>query len=63
MQCYEALDEGNHNLLEKKLQASKTLYLKLNCPVMLIKNLSDSLVNGLQGVVVDLKPNAVTVKF
>lgn len=30
---------------------------------MLIKNLSDSLVNGLQGVVVDLKPNAVTVKF
>ena len=30
---------------------------------MLIKNVSDSLVNGLQGVVVDLKPNAVTVKF
>ena len=30
---------------------------------MLIKNVSDSLVNGLQWVVVDLKPNAVPVKF
>jgi hypothetical protein len=30
---------------------------------MLVKNLSKSLVNGMQGTVLELKENTVTVKF
>jgi hypothetical protein len=46
-----------------KMQVPKTLCLKKSCPVMLVKNLSKSLVNGMQGTVLELKENTVTVKF
>jgi hypothetical protein len=41
------------------------LHVKINCPVMLVKNLSQNLINGLQGVVqeIDTEMNTITVKF
>jgi len=62
MKIYEALDEGDSNKL-RKLSVSRNLIIKMNCPVMLVKNLSQNLVNGLQGVVVAMAKDGVTVKF
>lgn len=59
---FHSIDEGDCKLL-KKIPVPKTLFLKLNCPVMLVKNLSDTLVNGLQGKVVNIDVNFVSVKF
>lgn len=39
------------------------LYRKLNCPVLLLKNLSDHLVNGLKGKVTGLANDEVYVYF
>lgn len=39
------------------------MYLKENCPVMLVKNLSNTLVNGLQGKVLSKSKYSVTVTF
>jgi hypothetical protein len=41
----------------------QNLSLKIGCPVMLQKNLSDTLVNGLPGVVIKLTQTTATVKF
>jgi hypothetical protein len=45
--------------------STHTLHVKINCPVMLVKNLSQNLINGLQGVVqeIDTEMNTITVKF
>ena len=59
---FHAIDEGDMNKL-RKLSVPKVLHLKLNCPVMLVKNLSANLVNGLQGTIVEIGNNTVTVKF
>ena len=37
--------------------------MKINCPVILIRNLSDTLVNGLRGVVKKLDTDSIEVKF
>lgn len=59
---YDAIDEGDMKLLGK-MRVPKTLCLKKNCSVMLVKNLGKSLVIGMQVTVLELKENAVTVKF
>ena len=51
MTHYDAVDEGSKHHLNKFL-APKHIRLKVGCPVILLKNLSDKLINGLQGTVI-----------
>jgi len=62
MKVYHSQDEGSQHYLDKFV-AQKNLGLKINCPVMLIRNLSDTLVNGLRGVVKKLDTDSIEVKF
>ena len=57
-----SFDEGDIRKLER-LPVPKHLHLKLGCPVMLLKNLSESLVNGLRGTVIGFKADAIIVNF
>ena len=59
---YNSVDEGDVSKLEK-LSVPKKLHLKIGCPVMLLKNLSVKLVNGLRGTVIRIANNNVTVNF
>lgn len=59
---YNAIDEGNVTKLEKN-PAPNELHLKVGCPVMLLKNLSEKLVNGLRGTVQTLNKDSVIVQF
>ncbi|XP_033756127.1 ATP-dependent DNA helicase RRM3-like [Pecten maximus] len=59
---YKATDEGSEHYLGKFL-APRNLALKVGCPVMLVQNRSDELVNGLRGVVTKLLSDSVEVKF
>ncbi|CAG2240963.1 PIF1 [Mytilus edulis] len=47
------------------MSVGQSLHIKINCPVMLVKNLSKNLVNGLQGTVQEINTdnNTVTVNF
>ena len=45
------------------LQVKKNLRLKMQCPVILLKNLSKKLVNGLRGIVVKLEEDGPTINF
>ena len=47
---YRSNDNGQINELDKVI-APRTLWLKRDCPVVLIRNLSSVLVNGLCGTV------------
>lgn len=47
---YQSVDEGSSHYLAK-FMAPKKLGNKFECPVMLVKNMGDTLVNGLQGTV------------
>lgn len=47
------LDDKTRNKLFKSIVAPDRLYLKKDCQVMLTKNLSDTLVNGTLGIVLD----------
>ncbi|KAL3852158.1 hypothetical protein ACJMK2_015836 [Sinanodonta woodiana] len=60
--CYQSIDE-DVNKLCSKMCVPKLLHLKIGCPVMLVKNISSALVNGLQGKVVAMKEDSVTVDF
>ncbi|CAG2187271.1 unnamed protein product [Mytilus edulis] len=62
LKVYVSQDEGSQHYLSKFLEP-KNLGLKLGCPVMLIKNLNDILVNGLCGTVTKLNTDSVEVKF
>jgi hypothetical protein len=62
MKVYHSQDEGSQHYLNKFV-ALKNLGLKINCPVMLICNLSDTLVNGLRVVVKKLDTDSIEVKF
>ena len=59
---YNSVDEGDVSKLEK-LSVPKKIHLKIGCPVMLLKNLSVKLVNGLRGTVIRIANNNVTVNF
>ncbi|KAL3842982.1 hypothetical protein ACJMK2_020950 [Sinanodonta woodiana] len=60
--CYQSIDE-DVNKLCSKMCVPKLLHLKIGCLVMLVKNISSALVNGLQGKVVAIKAYSVTVDF
>ncbi|KAK3106999.1 hypothetical protein FSP39_004649 [Pinctada imbricata] len=51
---YKAIDRGESHYL-KKVLAPPTLWLKDGCPVILVRNISSNLVNGLQGIVLSCK--------
>ncbi|XP_060602417.1 uncharacterized protein LOC132755555 [Ruditapes philippinarum] len=59
---FEATDEGEERYLNT-LTVQKTLWLKKNAKVMLLRNLSDQLVNGLCGTVVGVREGEVDVHF
>lgn len=61
-QVYNSIDEGDISKLEKR-PVPKHLHLKIGCPVMLLKNLGEKLVNGLSGTVTTLSNKCVTVDF
>lgn len=58
----ESKDYGDTFYLNK-FHASKKLGLKVGCPVMLVVNLSDTLVNGSIGKVVRLENDEIFVHF
>ena len=62
LKVYQSVDEGSSHYLAK-FMAPKNLGIKVGCPVMLVKNLSDTLVNGLQGTVIKTFEESVDVKF
>lgn len=62
MTVFRSEDSGDVSLLSRVL-AKKVLTLKVGCPVMLIRNMSRSLVNGLIGKVVAISAEGPTVKF
>ncbi|XP_070550167.1 ATP-dependent DNA helicase PIF1-like isoform X2 [Ptychodera flava] len=51
MKHYKAEDSGSKKLLNESLVEQEHLYLKVNAPVMLLYNLTDSLKNGMTGTV------------
>ena len=59
---YNSVDEGDVSNLKSYLYQKK-LHLKIGCPVMLLKNLSVKLVNGLRDNVIRIANNNVTVNF
>ena len=59
---YDAEDEGAQFYLHK-ITVQKHLALKVGCPIVLMKNLSPVLVNGLQGTVLQLFPDSVVISF
>ena len=59
---FHAKDSGDRHLL-KKMLAPRILHVKQHCPVMLIQNMSDSLVNGSLGTVVGCGDEGPVVQF
>lgn len=59
---YTSLDAGSPANL-RSLPATRILLLKIGAPVVLLKNLSSSLVNGLRGVVERMEQDGPWVKF
>ncbi|KAK3082922.1 hypothetical protein FSP39_009090 [Pinctada imbricata] len=59
---YSAKDSGEKKFLQS-IPVPEILYLKVNSPVTLLKNLSEKLVNGLQGKITKLCKDSVFVYF
>ena len=62
LKMFEAEDRGNEQFLRKFL-APKRLGIKLNAPVMLLRNLNERHVNGLIGKVAKINKDPIDVKF
>lgn len=60
--CFEAMDEGIQSELDKII-APRQLWLKVGIPVMLLRNLTDNLVNCFLGKVVNISQEHVSVHF
>ena len=60
---YKATDDGRQDLLRKCISAPKKVWLKIGCPVILLINLLDKLVNGSHGTVVKLDMDGPTIHF
>ena len=59
---FQSSDTGNTRELSN-LTAPRVLWLKISSPVILLRNLSGKLVNGLRGTVHDINEEGVTVEF
>ena len=59
---FQSVDSGDAGDL-KNLTAPKTLWLKVGCPIILLKNLSDTLVNGLRGTLLSVTDSELVVRF
>ena len=59
---FQSIDSGDLYEL-KSVTAPKTLWLKVGCPIILLKNLSDTLVNGLRGTLLSVTDSELVVKF
>ncbi|XP_053402931.1 ATP-dependent DNA helicase PIF1-like [Mercenaria mercenaria] len=59
---FKSDDEGDLKYLNKIL-APETLWLKIAAPVILLRNLSDRLVNGLRGNIYDITDSGPIVEF
>ena len=59
---YCSTDMGSEHYL-KRLTPPTTLILKRRCPVILLKNVSDKLVNGTLGTVVNLNEDGPLIHF
>ena len=59
---YKAKDSGENKYLSK-ITAQSTLWLKKGVPVILLRNLSQELVNGLKGTVVGFEKDGPVVEF
>ena len=62
MYVFTSEDMGDTHFLNKFL-APKNLGLKQNCPVMLLTNISDQLVNGKIGKVSNIAGDDILVEF
>ncbi|MEW8544677.1 MAG: hypothetical protein AB2693_14215, partial [Candidatus Thiodiazotropha sp.] len=60
---YTATKNSGSQKSLNKILAPYYLRLKMDCPVMLLRNLGGKLVNGLCGKVIDLQPDSVSVHF
>lgn len=61
-ESFRAQDSGEKKYL-KSLAVPEDLHLKIDCPVLLLRNLSDTLVNGLRGKVRKLSKDLISVYF
>ena len=59
---YTSIDTGKAALLHKN-PAPSVLWLKRGCPVILLRNMSDTLTNGSLGVVQDMDEDGPLVYF
>lgn len=59
---FQSADDGNQKCLSQ-ITAPHTVWLKTGCPVILLRNLSDVLVNGLRGIVIRFEADGPIVEF
>ena len=59
---FTSVDTGKHKHL-KRMTAPHVLAVKIGAPVILVKNLTEALVNGLRGTVLDVSQVNIQVKF
>ena len=62
LHVFEATDYGDRHYLNKIL-APKRLGIKVDSPVMLLRNISNRFVNGLVGRVLEIQPHCIKVAF
>lgn len=60
---YVSEDRGDPHRLQRQVTAPKRLWVKIGCPVILLRNLSDKLVNGAHGKVTRIDSTGPTVHF
>ncbi|XP_053389252.1 uncharacterized protein LOC128552247 [Mercenaria mercenaria] len=59
---FQSADTGENRYLDR-LTCQKVLWLKIGMPVILIRNLTDNLYNGLRGIVHDIDKDGPSVTF
>lgn len=59
---FNSVDSGEKRYLDR-INVPKVLWLKIGAPVILMRNLTDKLVNGMQGVISGITKNGPVVKF
>lgn len=60
---FTAKDEGEQKYRLDSLTVPKCLWLKIGIPVILLRNLTTKLVNGLRGFVLDIDDEGPTIEF